>query len=77
MPFFIFNKKNFCYLWIDKKTNQPYIGFVEGKKINHPELISGNRIRMKILMIDSNEDLPVRIIENILKQAIGLYNRGN
>jgi len=73
LPFFIFNKKNFCYLWVDKKTKQPYIGFVEGKKLNHPMLISGNRVRMKILMVDSNEDLPILVIENILKQAIDLY----
>ena len=43
MPCFCYKKKMFCYLWIDKKTTEPYILFVEGKHLNHPKLETGNR----------------------------------
>ena len=75
MPFFCFKEKMFCYLWIDKKTHQPYIGIVEGGKINHPKLIQGNRSRMKILMIDPNEDLPIATIGVIFREAIVFYSK--
>lgn len=70
MPFFFYNGKRFCYLWVDKSTEQPYLGVVDGKNINHPRLIAGNRSKMKILLIDPAKDLPVRAIRQILKQAI-------
>lgn len=73
MPFFCYKGKMFCYLWIHKKLKQPYIGIVEGKKLNHPELILEKRARMKIMLIDANADLPVATITNILQQALKLY----
>jgi hypothetical protein len=73
MPFFCYNGKMFCYLWTHKKYRQPYIGIVEGKKIEHPELLMGKRSRMKILLIDPAKDLPVKTIETILKKVITLY----
>lgn len=76
MPCFCYKKKMFCYLWTDKKTSQPYILFVEGKQLDHPELESGDRARMKILRIDPNKDLPIRTIERILNMALGLYSTG-
>ncbi len=36
MPCFCYKKKIFCYLWIDKKTDEPYILMVEGKYLDHP-----------------------------------------
>lgn len=74
MPCFCYKKKMFCYLWTDKKTSQPYILFVEGKHLDHPELESGDRVRMKILRVDPNKDLPLRTIERILKMALDLYS---
>ena len=71
MPFFFFKGKRFCYLWTDKVTKEPYIGIVEGRKIEHPALEQGNRSRMKILRVDAKEDLQIWIIEEILRQAIG------
>ena len=73
MPFFCFQQKMFCYLWTDKKTHEPYIGIVEGNKIDHPLLEQGNRARMKILRVNPNEDLPVDEIRAILKEALELY----
>ena len=73
MPFFCYKGKMFCYLWIHNKYQQPYIGIVEGKLINHPDLIIENRVRMKILLLDQNKDLPVEKIKSILKQVLDLY----
>jgi hypothetical protein len=72
MPFYCYKGKMFCYLWVNKKTNQPYIGFVEGRKIDHPQLIIENRARMKILPLDANQDIPVGTIHAILKMAIDI-----
>ncbi len=77
MPCFCYQKKMFCYLWIDKKTNEPYILFVEGKHIEHPKLESGNRARMKILRVNPEEDIPVKLIELLLNKALNLYKDGS
>lgn len=76
MPCFCYKNKMFCYLWIDKKTNKPYILMVEGKYLDHPELEEGKRSRMKIFRINPNEDLPINTIETILQAAINLYQTG-
>ncbi len=76
MPFFCYKGKMFCYLWIDKITKQPYIGFVEGNKLDHPKLEQGKRSRMKILRINALEDLPLKLIENLLQQALDFYRDG-
>jgi hypothetical protein len=64
----------FCYLWTHKKNNLPYIGFVEGRKIDHPALIIEDRARMKIMLLDPNTDMPLETIDTILKMGIDLYN---
>jgi len=70
MPFFCYNDKMICYLWIHKKYGKPYLGIVEGKCFDEGYLLSENRSRMKILLIDPNEDLPIVIIKNILKKLL-------
>ena len=77
MPFYNFRmkdgkEKRFCYLWVNKKTNQPYIGIIDGKNIEHPDLVSEKRSRMKIIMLDPKIDLPVEKINEILQQAMNL-----
>jgi hypothetical protein len=76
MPFFSYKNKMFCYLWYHKKHKQPYIGIVEGNHFNQPELIIEKRARMKIMLINPDEDIPVTTIELILKQAIDLCKKG-
>lgn len=73
MPFFYYNGKRFCYLWIHKKYKKPYIGIVDGKLIDHPDLILEKRARMKILLLDPYKDIPIRKINAILKQVMALY----
>lgn len=76
MPCFCYKGKMFCYLWVDKKTSEPYYLMVEGKHLDHPQLEIGSRARMKILRIDANKDLPVATIDAIMKKALDLYRNG-
>ena len=76
MPFFCYKGKMFCYLWIHKKNKQPYIEIVEGKHFDESFLIQENRSRMKIMLFDVNEDLPLKNIEMTIQKAINLYKTG-
>jgi hypothetical protein len=76
MPCFCFRRKMFCFLWTDKKTDEPYILLVEGKHLDHPELETGERSRMKIFRVNPDDDLPLPTIELILGQALDLYRNG-
>ncbi len=74
MPAFLYNQKAFCYLWIDKKTLNPYILIVEGGRIDHPALIRGTRTRMKIFPVDPAKDIPIKTIYNVLELAQRFYH---
>ena len=76
MPFFCYKGKMFCYLWVHKKLGQPYLGIVEGKRIEHPDLIIEDRARMKIMLFDIQKDLPIKTINSILRQVLKLYKTG-
>jgi len=73
MPFFCYKGKMICYLWVHKKYLQPYLGVVEGKQMTHPDLIIEKRARMKIFLVDASKDIPVRKVNAILKEMMGLY----
>jgi uncharacterized protein DUF1801 len=73
MPFFCYRNKMFCYLWVHKKNGLPYLGIVEGRKIDHPLLIQEARARMKIMLFEPNNDLPIESINEILQIALSLY----
>ncbi|MFT3932321.1 MAG: DUF1801 domain-containing protein [Chitinophagaceae bacterium] len=73
MPMYCIQNKMCCYLWVHKKFHQPYLGIVEGGKIDHPLLLQEKRARMKILLIDPEKDIPVKTIEGILKKMVALY----
>lgn len=73
MPFFYYKRKRFCYLWVHKKYRWPYLGIVDGNRINDPDLLSEKRTRMKILLIDPGKDIPVKKVNAILKEALALY----
>ena len=73
LPFFMFKGKMFCYLWKDKKSNQPYISFAAGNKIEHPSLFQGDRKRFKLLFVDPERDIPIKLIQEILHLAQKTY----
>lgn len=70
MPFYCYRGKMFCYLWVNKKTDYPYIGIVDGGKIEHPLLIADKRSRMKIITFDPDADIPADTVSEILKMAL-------
>lgn len=72
MPFYYYKDKMFCYLWTHKKLKLPYIGIVEGKRIDHPDLLLEKRARMKILLIDPIH-IPIATVDEILGKATALY----
>ncbi|MBC7912659.1 MAG: DUF1801 domain-containing protein [Pyrinomonadaceae bacterium] len=76
MPFFCYKGKMFCYLWIHKKYKQPYLGLVEGKRLDHRDLIVEKRSRMKIMLLDPEKDLPLKTIRSILATSISFYKTG-
>lgn len=63
----------FCYLWVDKKTQEPYILMDEGKYLTHPALETGKRARMKIFRVNPTKDLPIQVIKEILIEGLSLY----
>ncbi|MFC5282464.1 DUF1801 domain-containing protein [Pedobacter alpinus] len=76
LPFFCYKDKMFCYLWYHNKYRKPYIGFVEGHRFEETYLLQEKRKRMKIMLINSDEDLPIQNLNHILKQALDLYRNG-
>jgi hypothetical protein len=76
MPFFCYKGKMFCYLWIHKKYKKPYIGVVEGKHFDETFLLQEARSRMKIMLFDASEDLPLEQIEMVVHKALNLYKSG-
>jgi len=72
MPFYCYKGKMFCYLWVDKKTHNPYLGIVDGNKIDHPLLVMEKRARMKTIQFDARKDVPVDTIREILGMALAL-----
>jgi len=75
MPCFTFKGKMLCYLWVDKKTTQPYILFVDGGEIEHHKLIKGNRAKMKVMYFNANKDIPIDDIYFVLNKSIEIRLR--
>lgn len=53
--------------------DETYIGIVRSNNIDHPDLLLEKRVKMKILLIDPYQDIPVETIREILDQAIANY----
>jgi hypothetical protein len=72
--FFAIKGKVFCYLWVHKKLQQPYIGFLKGYAMTHANLVTEKRTQIKIMLFDVNEDLPIIEITQALQEPIKLYD---
>ena len=72
MSCFLYKDRPFCYLWIDKHNNFPYILMVDGLKMKHPLLVQGDRKRMSVLDIDPNADIPLDTIIEVLEEGLAL-----
>jgi len=72
IPCYKFQDSMICLLNIDKKSALPYVLWVDGKALKHPSLVLGSRKRMRILHIDPNANVDVRVIKDLLDQAVSL-----
>lgn len=70
MPCFCYHNKMFCYLWVDKDSDEPYILMCDGGALNHPKLEQGTRKRMKIYRVNPNKDIEVEELRAILDEGI-------
>lgn len=70
LPFFYYKGKMLCYLWIHKKYKQPYIGFVDGNLLDDESLLKEERAKMKILLVNPDEDLPIEKINTLLMKVL-------
>jgi hypothetical protein len=75
MPFFLFEGQTLCYLWFHKKRQQPYIGVINGRIFNEPQLIQENRRNIRIFLIDPYTDLPVEVLTELLNNILDYYKR--
>ncbi|MGL5888764.1 MAG: DUF1801 domain-containing protein [Bacteroidia bacterium] len=70
MPFYYIGKKRLFYLWYHKTHHCPYIGFVDGKLLNEPDLLAENRSRMKIFLVNPALDVPVKRVNELLEATV-------
>lgn len=73
LPCFFYKGKIFCYLWVKKKTQRPYIAMYPGRRIEHPALVGANRTESKILLMHPAEDIPMETITEIFEIALSFY----
>jgi hypothetical protein len=72
LPFFYIKGKMRCYLWKDKKTQQPYIGSMNSKEMNHPKIDLGTIKKVMVYAIDIEKDLSKVEIEKLIQLSTSL-----
>lgn len=71
-PFYYVNGKWICFISYNPKIKEIYISFVDGFRMQHPQLVSEGRKKMKIFRIDAHEDVDVKALAAALSLAIQL-----
>lgn len=61
---------------MDRHKNFPYLMMVKVRYLDIPILETSKRTKMKVLIIDSSKDIPLKTINDILKTALNLYRSG-
>ena len=74
LPCYKYQNQIFCYLWVDRKTQFPYIAVGKGVQIEHPDLVQGNRTFVKLFYVNPEEDIPIETIHKIFDLAMKLYD---
>ncbi len=60
----------FCYFGQEKKSHQVYIGFVDGKHLQHTSLVHGNRKQIKVLPIQIKADINQEELSAVFEEAL-------
>lgn len=69
-PFYYVNGKWMCFISYNPKIKEIYISFVDGFRMQHPQLVSEGRKKMKIFRVDAKEDVDVKSLNQILNLAV-------
>ena len=72
-PFYYYHKKWFAFISYDPKTKEIYISFVKGGLIEHTNLVSEGRKKMKIYRINPHENIDVGELKTIVSKLKTLY----
>lgn len=75
LPFFYYKGKMLCYFWFHKKLKQPYISFMDANLLLDQRLLMEDRKRAGILLINTQEDLPVETISEIVDNAMKIITK--
>ncbi|NNC82536.1 MAG: hypothetical protein HKN79_03085, partial [Flavobacteriales bacterium] len=62
----------FCYFHI-KKNELPYLAFTQGKRIDHPALVMGERKQIAVLHFDPEDDFTIKTLDEILVMAKAVH----
>lgn len=71
-PFFTYRGRMLCYLWKDKKTQEPYLSIYGGAALDHPALVQKHNAKIKKLMLNPDQDIPVDTIKEVLSTGCDL-----
>ena len=74
LPFFYYKKKPFCYIWVDKKSNFPYVCFTRSLHIEHPQMKLGERKKMKAITINPNSDIDIETLNQIIEESLTKFD---
>ncbi|NQY09841.1 MAG: DUF1801 domain-containing protein [Flavobacteriales bacterium] len=72
----MYKDKILCYLWVEKKTYDPYMLMVEGEHLKYPSLEECATAEMKTIQFDPEADLPKEIVKSIVNEGLELYRNG-
>ncbi len=74
LPCFFYKGQIFCYLFVDKKKQLPYIAMYPGKRLNHTSLEDAGKTQSKILFVDPNEDIDIKLINDVFAEALSWFD---
>ncbi len=74
-PFFLYRKQMLCYLWLDKKTHEPYLGIYGGDALDHPSLVQKHKAKIKKLVFSVDEDIPISTMKEVLSASCSLIDQ--
>lgn len=70
---YYYKGKALCYLSVSSKEKNLYVGFIKGYLMKHPKLEKEGRKQIKVIYLNPEKDLPIKILNEIVKMAKKLY----